>query len=196
MNTFASLRNLKLSHKIIIALAAFLLVVGGLGYRYRRPIIRRFRSHVDFSHMSRQLHPATHKMLAEVSKEVGDPRVKISRGKATPEDQARAMIKNIKRTGKKAQLDVYRSSGRAVIRCYDARLSEQENVRRMVEEMEYQGYENVSKHLSTDPYLEVFDIALASITDTMRYRAALEQRGCRVLEENGCFHVEWKRPKQ
>ena len=122
----------------------------------------------------------------------------------TPADQARAMFQNIQNTGTAEQFRLYGAAGDAVIQRYIDEtdgLTAQE-IRdqaatiqaEMVEEINEQGPENVSRHCGDPAVRTVVDVSYNSFNANNRglFRTAVSGRVTRIIDEprNNCFHLE------
>ena len=128
--------------------------------------------------------------------------IKITNTVRTPEDQAKAMLNNIERTGPEKQIKIYADDGDKVIRVYDENKTYDENLSAMTAKIYEVGPYNVSKHCASAEDLKklnTFDISLKYSTNTDKLYSALEKLKSQGLlrdlrEENGCIHVEvWQK---
>ena len=110
----------------------------------------------------------------------------------TVEEQARAMLNNIKRSGVQSQLDIYASAGDSVINVYNKDLSDEQNRQNMIEKIKEVGPSNVSKHCADPSVLNVFDVSRSMLSDVDTFKSALVFRGIYYIDEpkNNCVHIE------
>lgn len=121
----------------------------------------------------------------------GSDSINITSVARTPEDQARIMYDNIVKNGVQEQLNTYKAPGDSVVNTYDPTKSRDENIAAMTTEINKQGPGNVSKHCANLSTLNVLDIAKSSIDGNIeQIKTTLSQMGIKVLDENGCLHLE------
>ena len=119
----------------------------------------------------------------------------------SPEQQAKAMLNNIKKTGIDAQLNLYANPGDAVIRAYNPNYSDADNLSAMIAEIYNQGPRNVSKHCMTaEEYktLNIMDISRNQIKNPSGFVAELKNTFPNITyfdeSYNGCIHIEIQQP--
>lgn len=122
----------------------------------------------------------------------------------SPEDQARAMFNNIRNTGAAAQFALYAPPGDAVIQVYvdetagmtPAQITANAATIQaaMVDEINAQGPENVSKHCADPAVRSVVDVSYGSFNTTNRtlFINSVTPRLSRLIDEpnNSCLHLE------
>lgn len=110
----------------------------------------------------------------------------------TPEEQAQAMLNNIKKNGVQSQLDLYAPAGDQVISVYDANLSDSENLQNMIAKILEIGPSNVSKHCADPAILNVLDVSRSRLSNANTFVTALNLAGIYNIDEpkNGCVHIE------
>ncbi len=118
----------------------------------------------------------------------------------TPEEQARAMLNNIKKNGVDSQIRLYANPGDNVIRVYNPNLSDEQNLAAMIAQIYKEGPGNVSHHCADTSVLNVVDISISKLSDVDAFLEAVEaekQKGTisYILERNnGCVHIEIPQP--
>ena len=112
----------------------------------------------------------------------------------TPEQQARAMLNNIKKNGVASQKKLYAPPGDCVVDVYDPTKSDEENYQNMLAENYRQGPTKVSKHCADLSKLNVLDISRRILTEAQisTIITYLESLGARCIDErdNHCVHIE------
>lgn len=110
----------------------------------------------------------------------------------TPEEQAKAMLNNIKKNGVQSQLKIYAAPGDKVILTYSKDLSDEANLRNMIAKILEVGPSNVSKHCADFSVLNVFDVSRSNLSNVQMLIKALDAMGIRYIDEpqNGCIHIE------
>lgn len=111
----------------------------------------------------------------------------------TVEEQARAMLNNIKKSGVDSQIRIYAESGEIVINVYNENSSDEENLRNMIAKIYEVGPSNVSKHCADPSVMNVFDVSRSRLSDVNTFIVALKAAGVKnPLDEpdNGCVHIE------
>ncbi len=110
-------------------------------------------------------------------------------------DQARIMYENIIKHGKDHQLKTYKLPGQNVINTYNPNLSKEENIANMAKKIQELGPDNVSKHIADFSELNVVDIDKNSLSSVQNFKDAAKSAGfTKVLDENGCIHIELPQP--
>lgn len=117
----------------------------------------------------------------------------------TPEQQAKAMLNNIKKTSVQYQKSVYGKYGDQVLDTYNPNNSDNTNLMNMTSKIYELGPQNVSHHcLSSDEQkrLNVMDISASSLSSKQNFKDALKAADSKikVLDENGCIHIEIPQP--
>ncbi len=110
----------------------------------------------------------------------------------TPEEQAKAMLNNIKKNGVQSQLKIYRLPGQKVILTYNKNLSDEANLRNMIAKILEEGPTKVSKHCADFSVLNVFDVSRRDLSNVLLLIKALKAVGIDYIDEpqNGCVHIE------
>ena len=116
----------------------------------------------------------------------------------TPEEQAMAMLANIKKTSVDTQKKIYGVNGDKVLDVYRSGVSDAENVAAMAAKIKEVGPRNVSHHCFTTEEFEqknVLDISAKSLSSTRAFVQALEDTGLGIViidesSSNGCIHIE------
>lgn len=110
-------------------------------------------------------------------------------------DQARIMYENIIKHGKEHQLKTYKLPGQTVINTYNPKLSKEENIANMAKKIQELGPDSVSKHVADFSELNVIDIDKRSLSSAQNFKDAAKSAGfTKVLDENGCIHIELPQP--
>ena len=110
-------------------------------------------------------------------------------------DQARIMYENILKHGKQHQLDTYKLPGQQVINTYDPKLSREENIAKMAKKIQEVGPDKVSKHIADFSVLNVVDIDKNTLSSVQNFKDAAKSAGfSKILDENGCIHIELPQP--
>ena len=119
----------------------------------------------------------------------------------TPEQQARAMLNNIKKTGVEAQKKLYAPYGDMVIDVYNPLLSDTDNIRNMTDKIYEVGPEHVSKHCADLSVLNVLDVSISRLSDIDAFINALSILKVNGIvkqffkeDKNGCIHIEIPQP--
>lgn len=117
----------------------------------------------------------------------------------TPEQQARTMLNNIKRTGVARQKEIYGNYGDKVIDTYNSKLSDSVNIANMLAKIYELGPFKVSHHCMTleqQKKLNVLDVSASQLSSKTRFKDAIESLNLniRILDENGCVHLEIPQP--
>ena len=149
-------------------------------------------THIEISEYSRNL-------LRNLKGDYG--KIIITSTFRSPEQQAKAMLNNIKKTGIDAQLNLYANPGDAVIRAYNPNYSDADNLSAMIAEIYNQGPRNVSKHCMTaEEYktLNIMDISRNQIKNPSGFVAELKNTFPNITyfdeSYNGCIHIEIPQP--
>lgn len=119
----------------------------------------------------------------------------------TPEEQARAMLNNIKKNGVQSQLNLYREPGQSVVRVYNSNLTDAQNIAAMTAKIIEVGPSNVSHHCADTSVLNVIDVSRSNLANADAFLNALEiekQKGVisKYIDEknNNCVHIEIPQP--
>lgn len=148
--------------------------------------------HVKLTGTSTNLSSYTLKLLRNIKGFSGT--IHITSTARTPEQQARAMLNNIKKNGVASQKNLYAPPGDCVIDVYNSAKSDEENYQNMLAEIYRQGPTKVSKHCADLSKLNVLDISRRNLTATQisTIISYLESLGARCIDEkdNHCVHIE------
>lgn len=128
-------------------------------------------------------------------------KIVITSTRRSPEEQANIMLQNIKNTGVDAQLKLYANPGDAVIRAYNPKCSDAENLAAMIAEIYNQGPRKISKHcLSAEEYrkLNVIDISRRQMKNPSAFIIELKNTVPNIIYHdetyNKCIHIEIPQP--
>lgn len=102
----------------------------------------------------------------------------------TPEEQAKAMLNNIKKNGVQSQLKIYRLPGQKVILTYNKNLSDEANLRNMIAKILEEGPTKVSKHCADFSVLNVFDVNRRDLSNVQLLIKALKAVGIDYISTN------------
>lgn len=119
----------------------------------------------------------------------------------TPEEQARAMLNNIKKNGVQSQLNLYREPGKSVVRVYNPNLTDAQNISAMTAKIIEVGPSNVSHHCADMSVLNVIDVSRSNLANVDAFLNALEIEKQKAIisqyieeENNNCVHIEIPQP--
>lgn len=112
----------------------------------------------------------------------------------TPEEQAQAMLANIKRTGVAKQKKIYGSYGDQVIDVYNRNRNDSENLSAMIAKIYELGPFNVSHHCGDFSQINVFDVSEGKLSNRSLFINEVEKFASKIHVENNCVHVEVMQP--
>lgn len=120
------------------------------------------------------------------------------------ESQAKAMLKNIKRTGVEVQKKIYGPNGDRICDAFNKKLSDLENIQKFMSIMNsYTDPSVFSHHLGGYDWRCTFDISQSALQNSSDLFYEIKSRMSknnpnydpnilRVYYENGCIHIEYK----
>ncbi len=161
----------------------------GMGGASNSRITLDLRGHTEVSQYSRSI----------LTSLVGyEGKIVVTSTYRTPEEQAMAMLANIKKTSVDTQKKIYGVNGDKVLDVYRSGVSDAENVAAMAAKIKEVGPRNVSHHCFTTEEFEqknVLDISAKSLSSTRAFVQALEDTGLGIViidesSSNGCIHIE------
>ncbi|PWW30739.1 hypothetical protein [Chryseobacterium sp. AG844] len=154
-------------------------------------IVIKFGENADKSAVSEK----SLNILREVGEKTKNYLITITSTARDPYNQARVMYDNIVKKGMKEQRNIYKASGQKVLDIYDNAKAKGKNKQEIIKEMEAKikelGPKTVSKHCEDPKVTNVLDITQA-MSHPKDFKNEIASRVDKVLDENGCYHIEIK----
>lgn len=135
----------------------------------------------------------TKDILRRVGAATENYQIDITSTARSPYDQARIMYNNIVRDINE-QRRIYRQPGQEVIDVYESESNlgrtREQIITAMKNKIVELGPSTVSHHCADSNVINVFDIAISTLTNAEQFLTNIKTEADKVLVENRCYHIE------